>query len=62
MKSATVRARIEPDLKIEVGKILQSLGISFSEALEMFLHQVKLKNGIPFDIHVPTNTKANDND
>jgi DNA-damage-inducible protein J len=62
MKSATVRARIEPDLKIEVGKILQSLGISFSEALEMFLHQVKLKNGIPFDIHVPTNTKVKDND
>jgi len=53
MKTATVRARIEPKLKHDVESVLAQLGLSFSEAIELFLRQVKLNNGIPFDIRIP---------
>lgn len=53
MKTETVRARIEPKLKHDVELVLAELGLSFSEAIELFLRQVKLNNGIPFDIRIP---------
>ena len=53
MKTATVRARIEPKLKHDVGSVLIQLGLSFSEAIELFLIQVKLNKGIPFEIRIP---------
>lgn len=53
MKTTTVRARIEPKLKHDVEHVLAELGLSFSEAIELFLRQIKLNNGIPFDIRIP---------
>ena len=53
MKTETVRARIEPGLKHDVGIVLDELGLSFSEAIELFLRQVKLHHGIPFAIKIP---------
>jgi DNA-damage-inducible protein J len=53
MKTETVRARIEPKLKHDVEAVLSELGLSFSEAIELFLRQVKLNNGIPFEIKIP---------
>jgi DNA-damage-inducible protein J len=53
MKTTTVRARIEPKLKHDVEFVLSELGLSFSEAIELFLRQIKLNNGIPFDIRIP---------
>lgn len=53
IKTATVRARIEPKLKHDVEHVLTELGLTFSEAIELFLRQVKLNNGIPFDIRIP---------
>ena len=48
--STTVR--INSDIKEQVTPILNALGISLGEAVNMFLHQVKLHNGIPFDLIV----------
>ncbi|HHX8598193.1 TPA: type II toxin-antitoxin system RelB/DinJ family antitoxin [Legionella pneumophila] len=53
MKTATVRARIEPELKSEVESVLNELGLSVSEAIELYLRQIKLVHGIPFDIRLP---------
>lgn len=53
MKTTTVRARIEPKLKHDVEHVLNTLGLTFSEAIELFLRQVKLNNGIPFEIRIP---------
>lgn len=53
MKTETVRARIEPKLKHDVELVLDKLGLSVSVAIELFLRQVKLNNGIPFDIKIP---------
>lgn len=46
--------RVNDDIKKEVKPILDDLGISLSEAINMFLHQVKLNNGIPFNLKLPT--------
>ncbi len=53
MKAATVRARIDEELKIDVEHVLDELGLSISEAISLFMAQIKLKRGIPFDIRVP---------
>lgn len=53
MKTETVRARVEPKLKHEVEEVLAELGLSVSEAIELYLRQIKLNHGIPFDIRIP---------
>jgi len=53
MKAATVRARIDEELKVDVEHVLSELGLSVSEAISLFMAQIKLRRGIPFDISVP---------
>ncbi len=54
-KMSTVR--VNDKIKEEVTPILSDLGISLSEAINMFLHQVKLNNGIPFELKRKTPKK-----
>lgn len=49
-KTATARARIEPDVKKEAEKIFNECGLSASQAISMFYRQVILEHGIPFRI------------
>lgn len=49
-KSANVYARIEPDVKEQAENILASLGVSASNAINMFYKQIILHKGIPFDV------------
>lgn len=55
-KNATVRARIDPALKAEVEQLFEALGLSTTEAITLFYHQVKLRNGLPFDVVIPNET------
>jgi len=52
-KSAVIQARIDPSVKIKAQKILSKLNISMSEAISLFLTQVSLNKGIPFEIKIP---------
>ena len=52
-KIATVRARIEPWLKEDVEKLFKKMGISTTEAINLFYRQVKLRNGLPFNVVIP---------
>jgi DNA-damage-inducible protein J len=52
-KTETIRARVEPELKRDAEAVLKKLGLTSSEAITMFLAQVKLTNGLPFPIRVP---------
>ncbi|MFO7679972.1 MAG: type II toxin-antitoxin system RelB/DinJ family antitoxin [Chloroflexota bacterium] len=52
-KTSVIRARIEPDLKDEVETIFHELGLSTTEAVTLFYRQVKLRNGLPFEVAVP---------
>ncbi len=52
-KSATIQARIDPSVKNKAQKILNKLNITMSEAISIFLTQVSLNKGIPFEIKIP---------
>ncbi len=52
-KTAMITTRVEPELKADTEKILQSLGISTTEAINLFLSQVRLRKGLPFDVKIP---------
>ena len=52
-KTANIYARVEPTLKIEAERVLASLGITPSSAIQMFYRQIVLTKGIPFDLKVP---------
>ena len=52
-KSATIQDRIDPNVKNKAQRILKKLNISMSEAISIFLTQVSLTKGIPFEIKIP---------
>jgi len=53
VKTEMIRARITPDLKREAEAILKKLGLSTTEAITLFLSQVKLYKGLPFPVRIP---------
>ena len=55
-KTATVRARIEPLLKEDVDKLFKKMGLTTTEAINLFYRQVKLRNGLPFSVVIPNKT------
>lgn len=54
-RTSNVFTRVEPDVKIQAEAVLEQLGISMSSAVEMFLRQIVLQRGIPFDMKLPAN-------
>ena len=52
-KTATIRARIEPELKDKAEGVFRRLGLTASEAITLFYKQVELRNGLPFDVVIP---------
>lgn len=52
-RTATIQARIDPDIKNEAQKIFKMLNISMSEAISIYLTQVALHKGIPFEVKIP---------
>ncbi len=55
-KTAMIVARIEPDLKADAEKILKKLGLSTTEAINLFLAQIRLRKGLPFEVKIPNKT------
>lgn len=53
MKEAVVRARVEPALKEDAERVFEALGINTTEAIRMFLSQVRLRRGLPFVVQIP---------
>lgn len=52
-KTATIQTRVDPVIKNNAQNILKKLNISMSEAISMYLSQITLHNGIPFEIKIP---------
>ena len=53
MKTSIINARVRPELKGDVEKILFKLGISTTQAITMYFEQIKIHRGIPFAIELP---------
>ncbi len=57
-KTAIIQTRVDPVLKDEAQKILNTLNISISEAISIYLAQITLHKGIPFEIKIPNSLTA----
>jgi len=53
-KTATVLARVDPELKEEAEKILDQLGIPASLLINMLYKQIVMTKSIPFGLSIPS--------
>ncbi len=51
-----IRARTAPRLKKEAEKVLRELGLTPSQAINLFYRQVCLRRGLPFAVEIPNKT------
>lgn len=49
-KDAVLTVRIDSETKQNADKVLKNIGLDYSKAVNIFLRQVVIHNGIPFDI------------
>ncbi len=52
-RTANVFTRVDPETKEQAEAILNQLGIPMSNAIGMFLKQIVLQRGIPFEMKLP---------
>lgn len=52
-KTANINIRIEPDVKAEADAVFSNLGISVTDAINVFLHASILEGGFPFQPKQP---------
>ena len=52
-KTATIRARVEPELKHRAEECFSELGLTATEAITLFYRQVTLHGGLPFAVRLP---------
>ena len=52
-RTSNVFARVEPEIKDQAEQVLNQLGIPMSNAIGLFLRQVVLQRGIPFEMKLP---------
>jgi DNA-damage-inducible protein J len=55
-KTAMIRARANEDVKTDAEDILKRLGLTISDAVNLFLNQVRLHKGLPFEVRIPNKT------
>ena len=55
-KTATIRARVEPDLKSKAEHVFSELGLTATQAITLFYKQVELQNALPFELSIPNET------
>ena len=52
-RTASVYTRVDPETKEQAELVLAELGIPMSNAIGMFLKQVVIQRGIPFEMKLP---------
>jgi DNA-damage-inducible protein J len=52
-KTEVINTRVEPSVKRAVAALLSPLGLTTTDAINMFLHQVMLHKGLPFEVRRP---------
>ncbi len=56
-KDTDIRVRVNSDLKQSTQNILKELGLSMSDAVNLFLRQVEQQRGLPFSVQLPPHTQ-----
>jgi DNA-damage-inducible protein J len=57
-QSAVVHARIDPATKAATEKVLDSLGMTPTEAIRLFYRQIAIRKSFPLELHVPNKLTA----
>lgn len=52
-KTATINMRVNPEVKSDAESIFASLGMTLTEAINIFLHKSVMEGGLPFDVRQP---------
>ena len=52
-RTTNIYIRVEPEVKAQAEAVLDQLGIPMSSAVTMFLRQVIMQRGIPFEMKLP---------
>ena len=53
MATTPTQIRIDENTKKQAVELLEGLGLNLSDAVNMFLRQIILRKGIPFDVSYP---------
>ncbi|MBO4285819.1 MAG: type II toxin-antitoxin system RelB/DinJ family antitoxin [Bacilli bacterium] len=53
-KTETVHTRVTPEIKNRADKIFESMGLTTSQAIMLFLTASVNKNGLPFELSAPS--------
>lgn len=53
MTESVIRSRINTAIKLEAQALLEKFGLTMSEAIRLFLHQVVIDKGLPFQVKLP---------
>lgn len=57
-KKATINVKTDESLKKQVDKIFKKIGLTSSDAINIFYHQVKFAKGLPFPVLIPNRLTA----
>ena len=49
-KNTTINLRVDAEVKKQAGEILGAMGLTFSEAFNLMLHQIRLRRALPFEV------------
>jgi len=49
-KNTTINLRVNSKVKDQAGTILDAMGLSFSDAFNLLLHQIKIQRCLPFEL------------
>lgn len=52
-KTSMIHIRVQPKIKQEVEEILNNLGMTTTEAVNIYLRQIILNGGLPFSVKIP---------
>lgn len=53
LKTTDVRSRVEPKIKASATRVLADCGLSLSDGIRLFLRQVIVERGLPFEVKAP---------
>ena len=59
-KNTTVNLRVNAEVKEQAGMILDAMGLTFSDAFNLLLHQVRIQRCLPFEVVAFNNTPKSD--
>lgn len=54
-KTTTITVRLDPRVKQNAQDVFKELGLTTTQAISLFLNQVSVQKGMPFELRIPNN-------